>query len=70
MDVSFCPYRTQVTYDPSTIETTKFEVQTRQFEVQTSKYEKPAYYNGILPDLDAEKSGGEQKFRSPHQLGK
>lgn len=62
MDVSFCPYRTQVTYDPSTIEIAKFEV-------QTAKYEDPKPYTGNL-EADSESFEAEQRESELAQQGK
>jgi hypothetical protein len=72
-DISFCPYRTQVTYDPSAVQTTQFEVQTTQFDLQTTKYEEPVTFTGTSSDLElleACKSGSEQPPKLEYQVGK
>ena len=64
-NIQFCPYRTQVTYDPSSIQTT-------QFEVQTSKFEDPVTFTGTAKDLElleACKEGVDRPPRLAYQLG-
>lgn len=68
-EVAVCPYRTQVTSDPSQIETTKFEVQTTKYELQIAQYGKPAYYNGVL-SYESEVDENDHVPQSPHQDGK
>jgi len=71
--IQFCPYRTQVTYDPSAIQTTEFEVQTTQFDLQTTKYEDPVTFTGTASDLElleACKTGSDPPPRLEYQVGR
>lgn len=63
-DISFCPYRTVVTYDPSI-------VQTAQFEVSESKWEDPKTFTGTASDLELlDACNTERPPRLPYQLGR
>lgn len=41
--ISFCPYRSQFTYDPFSTQTDQYEVQTQRFELQTSRFDPPQH---------------------------
>ncbi len=72
-NIQFCPYRIQVTSDPSTIATTEFEVQTTRFDLQTAKYEDPVTFTGTAKDLElleACKADSNPPPRLAYQIGR